>query len=60
MVATAKTSEVTKRAKAVSAILACAPWSPWLTATSRSAAAMTARMPTPDSGLLDDPISPAM
>ncbi len=60
MVATANTTAVTKSAKATRA---GAPWGPTarLTPTSMSRETpMTARIPMPDSGLFEEPISPAM
>ncbi len=59
MVATEKTIEVTKRAKATRAGRPAGPTA-WLAPTSSREMPMTARMPTPERGLFDEPISPAM
>ena len=60
MVATANTTEVTNNAKATSPLPASGDAWVWMPATSNNAATITTRMPTPDSGLFDEPISPAM
>ena len=60
IVATANTTAVTNSAKATSACWALAGRSERTPTTSSSAAPITARMPMPESGLFDEPMSPAM
>ncbi len=60
MVATAKTMAVTKRAKATRAGPPAGPTARLAPSSSSREMPITARMPTPESGLLDEPISPAM
>ncbi len=59
MTATAKTTAVTIRAKATTDGSAGRP-AMARTPSIRTEAMTMARMPTPDTGLFDDPISPAM
>ncbi len=59
MTATAKTMAVTIRAKAMTEGSAGTPATARTPSISREAM-MMARMPTPETGLLDEPISPAM
>ena len=59
MTATAKTMAVTIRAKATTEGSAGRPLIPSTTSISRDAMTM-ARMPTPETGLFDEPIRPAM
>ena len=60
MVATVIRSEVTKRAKATSAASPALPTAFRASTTRRSAAPSTARIANPETGLLDEPIRPAM
>jgi len=59
MTATAKTMAVTIRAKAITEGSAGTPAMASTPSISREAM-MMARMPTPDTGLFDEPIRPAM
>jgi hypothetical protein len=58
--AMANTTEVRNSANAVSALPASGPAAAFTPTTRKIAATSTARMPTPDSGLFDEPIRPAM
>ena len=59
MVATPKMIAVTNNAKATSALV-CSPLTPGNSATRISEMPSTDRMPTPEIGLFEAPISPAM
>ena len=58
--ATLKTTAVVKSAKAISALIASGPTYGFTPRTRSNAAPITTRIPMPESGLLDEPISPAM
>ncbi len=60
MAATANTTAVTNSAKATSACWPLAATFDCTPNTSSSAAPITTRMPMPESGLFDEPMSPAM
>ena len=60
MAAAQNTTEVTNSAKATSAGPASAGTNGFTTNTSSRAAPITTRIPTPDKGLLEAPMRPAM
>ena len=58
--ATLKMTAVVKRANAIRALFASGETYGFTPRTSSNAAPITTRMPMPESGLLDEPIKPAM